>query len=95
MTSLIISSWNIQALNTSASGSKINSPDFKQTLHETDIQILLETWTQAKDEPSVPTGYREFSVPAQKDKNISLQFVFTAHARDWERTGGACWLIRG
>ena len=70
MTSLVISSWNIQGLNASAFGSKVDDPDFKQGLYETDIQILLETWTRAQDEPSVPTGYREFSVPAQKDKNI-------------------------
>lgn len=70
MTSLIISSWNIQGLNASAFGSKVNDPDFKHRLHETDIQILLETWTRAQDKPIVPIGYREFSVPAQKDKNI-------------------------
>lgn len=72
MTSLIISSWNIQGLNASAFGSKPNDPDFKERLKNIDIQILLETWTRAEDESLAPMGYKEFSISAQKSKTTKL-----------------------
>ena len=71
MKSFTVSSWNIQGLRSSALGNKSGDPDFVKELGDSDVFILVETWSKTDTVTHCPTNYREIIVSSQKHSSIT------------------------
>ncbi len=70
MSSFKITSYNIQGMFSSAFGEKITNSDFVNIVNNSDIIILLETWSRSDSKSYTPPNYRELRIPSIKQPNV-------------------------
>ncbi len=70
MSSFKITSYNIQGMFSSAFGEKITNSDFVNIVYNSDIIILLETWSRSDSKSYTPPNYRELRIPSIKQPNV-------------------------
>ena len=68
ISNLSFTTWNINGINDKTIGNKLQTTDFSLGVKNSDIIILVETWSD--EEPSLP-GYKCFLNPTQKFRRSS------------------------